>query len=144
MDFLIGAISSFIFVLIIIKVSRQADIQYKPMSIRHTQSHFHKLMSPFYPVMQSSKDSMRPKKHTQSTRFNEDNTQRLIIIDNEAYWIKDSVFMKAPMVDGAVDMESTKSVDIMAMDKVELDKMIFIVDKLTRGFSNDDRSSGKS
>jgi len=31
----------------------------------------------------------------------------------------------------------------MGMDKVELDKMIFIVDKLTEGNEDDSRNSGK-
>ena len=57
--------------------------------------------------------------------------------DDRAYWIKDNTFYEANLVDGEVDKNTTKVVDTMTMDKVELDKMAFIVQKLTEGTRND-------
>jgi hypothetical protein len=39
-------------------------------------------------------------------------------------------------------MDSVKPVDIMGMDAVELEKMIFIIEKLTEGTANDSGDSG--
>ncbi len=49
---------------------------------------------------------------------------------------------KARFTDGKIDEENKIRVDMMAMDKVELDKMIFIVDKLTEGLTDDSGNSG--
>jgi len=52
-------------------------------------------------------------------------------MDNNAYWIKDNVFYMADMSsDGMVDKDTTRIVDTMAMNKVQLDKMMFIIDRL--------------
>jgi hypothetical protein len=68
---------------------------------------------------------------------NQKNQQRMIFTEDKAYWIKDNAFYEAKVVDGEIDKENAKVVDTMAMDKVELDKMIFIVEKLTEGIKND-------
>lgn len=68
---------------------------------------------------------------------------RVIIMDNSAYWIKDNTFYVADMSeDGTVNKDTTRVVDTMAMNKVQLDKMVFIVDKLTEGLYDDSGSSG--
>jgi hypothetical protein len=41
-----------------------------------------------------------------------------------------------------INKESTRRVDTMAMDKVELDKMLFIMDQLRDRNINDSGSSG--
>jgi hypothetical protein len=54
-----------------------------------------------------------------------------------AYWIKDSKVYRADLLEGRVQEDSAKVLDMMALDKVELEEVIFIVDKLTEGKSND-------
>jgi hypothetical protein len=67
-----------------------------------------------------------------------------MFLDGRAYWIKDNQFYCADLVNGNVDQETAKPVDTMGMDKVQLDKMFFIVQKLTEGKADDRRSSGNS
>jgi hypothetical protein len=69
---------------------------------------------------------------------------RVMVVDDQAYWIKDNTFFTADMVDDNLDNDSTRTVDTMGMDEVQLKKMIFIVDKLTEGTSNDRGDSGYS
>lgn len=77
---------------------------------------------------------LNPKLNTQASVYHNSNLLRIIFVDNQAYWIKESVFYTADVDDfGFIDAESTRAVDTMAMNKVQLDKMIFIVDKLTEG-----------
>jgi hypothetical protein len=67
---------------------------------------------------------------------------KVIIFDNDAYWIKDNIFYKAPLVNELIDKESAEQVDTIHMDKVQLDKMLFIMDKLREGINDDSRGSG--
>jgi hypothetical protein len=59
-----------------------------------------------------------------------------------AYWIEDSRVYTANFEDGVVDYDNKIVVDMTAIDKVELDKMIFVVERLTEGLSNDSGNSG--
>jgi hypothetical protein len=67
---------------------------------------------------------------------------KVIIFDDNAYWIKDNIFYKAPLVDQLIDKEAAEQVDTIHMDKVQLDKMLFIMDKLREGINDDSRGSG--
>ena len=57
---------------------------------------------------------------------------KVIINKGMAYWIKNNLFYTARVVDGEIDKENAKVVDTMGMDKVELDKMLFIIDQLRK------------
>jgi hypothetical protein len=46
------------------------------------------------------------------------------------------------MVNELIDKDSAEQVDIMSMDKIQLDKMLFIMDKLREGIDDDNRGSG--
>jgi hypothetical protein len=48
----------------------------------------------------------------------------------------------ADMENGVIDKETTRTVDIMGMDEVQLKKASYIVDKLTDGIRNDYGGSG--
>ena len=79
---------------------------------------------------------------TQSKKHHDKNNVRVIILDSHAYWIKDNIFYKAPLDGGVIDKESAEEVDTISMDKVQLDKMLFIMDKLREGINDDSRDSG--
>jgi hypothetical protein len=64
------------------------------------------------------------------------------MIENSAYWVKDNVFYMADLVSGEVNPETTRVVDTMGMDSVELDKMLFIMDRLREGLDNDSGGTG--
>lgn len=77
---------------------------------------------------------MNPKLNTQASKHRDSNLVKIVFMDQKAYWIKDNVFYTADVSEtGSIDIESTSAVDTMTMDKIQLDKMSFIVDKLTEG-----------
>jgi hypothetical protein len=104
----------------------------------YRQSHVFELTSPYLQYMPET--NLLPM--TQAYKHESENKLRVVFTDNKAYWIKNNAFYQADLVDGMVDESTTKVVDTMAMDKVELDKMIFIVQQLTEGMTNDGGSSG--
>ena len=58
-----------------------------------------------------------------------------------AYWIKDNQFYQSNINEQGIDKENSRVVDTMGMDKVQLDKMLFIMDKLREGINDDSRGS---
>lgn len=104
----------------------------------YRQSTIHHLVSPFI----NAKILNKVKKESQSVKhFNKTNI-KVIIMDGSAFWIKDNVFYTAQMDEGGVDKDTTSAVDTTHMDKVQLDKMLFIIDQLRDGNVNDSGGSG--
>lgn len=106
--------------------------------IQYSQSHVYELMKPFLPEMLPS--DIGP---TQATNFLNKKYMKIMVVKNKAYWIKDNAVYVAEVVDGQVNQENARAVDTMSMSKVELDEMLFIVEKL-REDDNDSRGTGKS
>ncbi len=106
---------------------------YKPMM---TQSMIHHQYS-----MQRKYIEKINKKSQSKIRKEKENV-RVIILEDTAYWIKDNAFYTAPMVDNLINKESAIQVDTIHMDKVQLDKMLFIMDRLREGINDDSRGSG--
>jgi hypothetical protein len=79
---------------------------------------------------------------TQSTEHFDKSHTRILVYEDKAYWITNNQVFAADFVGGTVDPETTGEVDTIAMDDVQLKKMIFIVEKLTEGLKNEDRNSG--
>ena len=75
----------------------------------------------------------KPPIKTQASKHLNNHSTRFLFLQDNAYWIKDNALYTAKLIDGKVDEESTRTVDTMGMDKVQLDKTIFIVSKLTEG-----------
>ena len=64
-----------------------------------------------------------------------------MIVDGLAYWIKENVFYKSEVLTDGVDPGEAQPVDTIGMSSVELDKMLFIMDKLREGLDNDSGST---
>ena len=79
---------------------------------------------------------------TQSRKYHEKMNIKVIIVDENAYWVKDNIFYTAPMINEHIDNDMAREVDTISMDKVQLEQMLFIMDKLREGIDNDSRSSG--
>jgi uncharacterized protein YqfB (UPF0267 family) len=94
-----------------------------------------------YRYSNRKRNSRKIKVRTQSKVHYDKNNIKVIIFDNDAYWIKDNIFYKAPLVNELIDKEAAEQVDTIHMDKVQLDKMLFIMDKLREGIEDDSRSS---
>ena len=79
---------------------------------------------------------------TQSRKYHEKMNIKVIIVDENAYWVKDNIFYTAPMINEHIDNDMAREVDTISMDKVQLEQMLFIMDKLREGMSDDSRSAG--
>jgi hypothetical protein len=76
---------------------------------------------------------LKPVKETQAFAYEKKTNVRVIVLEDSAYWVKDNTFFVADISDGSIDNSSVQVVDTMSMDKVQLDKMLFIMDQLTEG-----------
>ena len=79
---------------------------------------------------------------TQATEFEKKQYIPVVLVDQQAYWISNNTLFVADENNGTIDKDTTRAVDTMAMDKVQLDKTIFIVDTLTEGAQDDNWNSG--
>ena len=133
MEYLLGSIIT-ILAIIFLK-GRLATIaeQSFPLEIKYRQSHIFQMVKPFLDL-----NAPRPRQKTQSSVYEDKMHVKVVLVGNEAYWILNNVLCVANEIDGMIDKETTRPVDTMGMDKVQLDKMIFIVETLTEGKSDED------
>jgi len=134
MEYFVGAMITLVAIFAARKIiSKQKDNN--KIIISYSQSNVYKLLMPFLP------DIKYEAPITQASKYYDQIYTRILVVDGMAYWIKDNTFYSAQMVDGDIDRESATPVDTMAMDKVQLDKMIFIIETLTKGDFDDYRDS---
>jgi hypothetical protein len=119
--------------IIIIAVKRRNKYFAK---VVYTQSDIHQIVKNFLP-----KDLFDvPKLVSQARKHVSKNTVRVLIIEDQAYWVHDNMFYVADTSNGSVNPETVRPVDTNNMSKRDIDKMLFILDSLRNG--NSDDSSG--
>lgn len=141
MDYLFGFLVAIFLFCIVNTLQNTKNIfqENKIKNLKYSQSHIHSIV---FPLLPKNKIIKKIKK-TQSLMHHKKTTLKVIIMDNRAYWIKDNAFYTADMsVDGTVNKDTTRLVDTTTMSKVQLDKMLFIVDRLSEGNLNDSGGSG--
>lgn len=136
MEYFVGSLFTLITMFIVAKLIQSPKNNIKHVKTNFNQSRQHELIKNYIPI------SPRKKLNTQATKFNSNRYTRIIFINNSAYWIENNIFYTADFIDNEIVQETKKQVDTMTMDKVELDKMIFIIDRLTEGLSDDSSNSG--
>lgn len=138
MEYFVGSLSTLIILYVITKIMSINSFSDNLPVLR--QSSIHQIVKPFIP----EEAKIRPKTiiNRQSRKHEDKTNVRVIIMDNQAYWIRDNVFYTAELDGQEIQKETTKAVDIMTMDKVQLDKMLFIMDRLREGSENDRGSTG--
>ena len=109
----------------------------KDNPFRYSQSHIHTLIMPLVPDLKNYKKKVV----SQSSKHEDRVNIRVVIFDNKAYFVKDGTFYSADMNGDMIDSSSASSVDTMGMDKIQLDKMLFIMDQLRDGKKNDSGDS---
>ena len=120
--------------IIIIAVKRRKKYFAK---IVYTQSDIHQIVKNFLP-----KDLFEvPKLISQARKHVRNNTVKVLIIEDQAYWVHDNMFYVADAVDGLVNPETVRPVDTNNMSKRDIDKMLFILDSLRNGNSDDSSSA---
>lgn len=139
MEYFIGSAITIITVLVFATIFKK-NITEKPKSFFvHTQSYLHELLRPVTPTNKQLKDIYAKK--TQAVKHRNNNLIRVLFLRDNAYWIQNNTFYTAKIFDGEVDKDTTTQVDIMGMDKVQLDDMSFIVEMLTEGVADENGSS---
>jgi hypothetical protein len=102
----------------------------------YTQSDIHRIVKNFIPNDLFEK----PKPLSQARKHLKNNTVRDLIIEDHAYWVHDNMFYIADTVEGLVNPETVRPIDTNNMSNRDIDKMLFILDSLKNG--NSDDSSG--
>lgn len=139
MEYFIGSLSTMMILYFVGKYGKPAMFNRdKIISIKYRQSSMHEMVKHLIPVHMFDKKI----RETQSIKYEKRTNVKVIIVNECAYWVKDNIFYMADMEDGFINKETTKLVDTMGMDKVELDKMLFIMDRLKEGEGDDRSSSG--
>jgi hypothetical protein len=138
MEYLLGSVVTLFLVFI------QRFIKYNAEKLRvrisHSQSYIHNLVYPYSALL--ADQQIVQQKVTQSSKLRDKTQIRVLIVEDKAYWITNNTVFVADLVEGEVDSENAKPIDTMGMDSVQLDRIMFIVDKLTEGTSNDYRGPG--
>ena len=143
MDFFIGAITTLICVITLNSFIKKIDEKTSHFKyVKDTQAHRFALVRPAMSVMQM----LEPPKllDTQATRFFDSRHTTFALVDDKAYWIENNALFVTDIIDGNFEKESAKIVDTMAMDKLELNKIIYIVEQLTEGKQDDSGNTGES
>lgn len=136
MEYFAGSLVTLITMYIVARLVRSPKNTIRTLKVNFSQTRQYELVKDFLPI------EPRPKLNTQASKHNQSQYTRIVFIGDDAYWIEDSRVYTAAFNDGQVDYENKITVDMTAIDKVELDKMIFVVERLTEGLSNDSRDSG--
>jgi hypothetical protein len=137
MEYLIGSFSTFLLIVIILYLFKPTEFK-KNDQIKYSQTHIYENIKTFLPEFKN----VTINKNKQSYNHEKRTNVKVIILDDIAYWIKDNVFYMSTTNENIIDKDSATVVDTMGMDAVELDKMLFIMDKLREGLDNDSGSTG--
>jgi len=119
----------------IIKISNKRRMIFLNKN-KYRQSSIYEMVKDVVPKQRFDK----PKVITQSQRHIQKNMLRVVIADGSAYWILNNVFYTANAINGRVDEETIKPIDIENMPTKELDKMLSILDDLKQGVGPNDSS----
>jgi hypothetical protein len=138
MEYFLGSVITFALVFFTTKIISLNSFSNDRLVVRYSQSHIHSIVSPVLPPQEVLK---APRK-SQSMELEAKTNIKVIIVDGQAYWIKDNSFFVADLEGKNVNGSTARIVDTIHMDKVQLDKMLFIMDKLRDGKSHDSGSAG--
>lgn len=143
MDFFIGAATAIVCIIVLNKFAQKDSAKYtKTIDFADRQSKRFEILKPAYLIM----EAIRPLEEidTQATRFFDSRHTTVALVEDKAYWIEDNTLFETEIIDGDFEKESAKRVDTMTMDKLELNKIIYIVEQLTEAKKNDRGYPGKS
>jgi hypothetical protein len=119
----------------IIKISNKRRMIFLNKN-KYRQSSIYEMVKDVVPKQRFDK----PKVITQSQRHIQKNMLRVVIAEGSAYWILNNVFYTANAINGRVDEDTIKPLDIENMPTKELDKMLSILDDLKQGVGPNDSS----
>jgi hypothetical protein len=138
MEYLVGSWITIITAMVVITYIRKYSSKRSGVArIFYSQSNIYERIKPAIPFMPPKPKESQARNHYKKQLI------RIIITDDRVYWISDNRLFEAQLSEeGFVDYSSGTPIDTMHMNKVELDKISFIVDKLTEGNSDDRSNTG--
>jgi len=128
LEYLIGSMITAMSIMLTYKWSMRNLISKKGIKIFASQSRTAELMKSIF-----MKEESFPAATTQSMKHFDSINLRILVIEQEAYWIKNNAVFVAKIINGEIEKDTAVEVDTMAMDKVQLNKIMFIVEKLKEG-----------
>jgi hypothetical protein len=134
MEYLVGSFVTLACVLVLNKLMFKR-LPVKAIKISNSQSQLYKILSEISYVAIEKEN-----KSTQSSDYMHKTHLKIMIVEKKAYWIKENQLYVAEYNRNGVIEETAKQVDTMGMDAVELKHTMFVVEKLTEGNGNDNRS----
>ena len=122
---------SFYFIVIFLKKIEKNFLK----QTRYSQSYLHNMYKKYDTVT-----TTKVKKTTQLSERLDKNSVNVIVLDNKAYWVVNNIFYNADFINGAINTDTIEPINTDVLSKDDIDKMLFILDKLGDGKDND--SSG--
>jgi hypothetical protein len=132
MDYFIGALATLLCIAMIYPVLQFNHNKVKKIQLYYRQSYNFDIVAPWAWISRPQKELK-----SQSVNYSEQNSTRVVISNDKAYWIVNNQLLEAEVIEGKVDGNTTKRVDTMALNDVELNNLSFIVEKLTEGKTNE-------
>ena len=115
-----------------INIGKKISIKKPPLM---TQARAIAMVAKLYSIAEKSN---KPKK-TQATEFFDKTHPRILILEDGGYWISNNAVYYANFDDG-LDTDNAVQLDTTHMNDVELKKLMFIVEQLTKELGNEDSS----
>ena len=137
MQELIAAGLTLPFVWVILKLMRKRARK-KFSKTLYRQSDIHKLLKYFFSIRLPNNEGPS----SQLTKRKEKNMTKVIFVDNQAYWVSENTFFVAESINGEIQSQTARPVNTNGLSKIDLNKMLFILDSLKNGSKNDSGSSG--
>lgn len=135
MEYFIGSILTILTFIIVNNLIQNKINEHIPMPLFSQSRRYHVLKSYL-------KYKKKHKVERQSTKNQPKGSTRGIVVGNTIYWIEDGFLVTANFVNGKPEESSKKRVDTYSMNDVELKRIVFIVDKLSEGRSDDTGNTG--
>jgi len=125
------------FVWVILKLMRKRARKRFSKTL-YRQSDIHKLLKYFFSIRLPNNEGPS----SQLTKREEKNMTKVIFVDNQAYWVSENTFFVAESINGEIQRQTARPVNTNGLSKIDLNKMLFILDSLKNGSKNDSGSSG--
>ena len=137
MQELIAAGLTLPFVWVILKLMRKRARKRFSKTL-YRQSDVHKLLKYFFSIRLLNEEEPI----SQLKKRKEKNMTKVIFVDNQAYWVSENTFFVAESINGEIQSQTARPVNTNGLSKIDLNKMLFILDSLKNGSKNDSGSSG--
>jgi len=128
LEYLLGSIITSATILLAYRWFVANSIPKLKLRVFASQSRTNEMIKSFF-----IQDQSFPAATTQSMKYFDSINLRILILEEQAYWIKNNAVFVAQVINGEIEKDTAKEVDTMAMDKVQLNKLMFIVEKLKEG-----------